>query len=79
MKAVLETTFGTLYRHVEKLMGFMFSLALRTESNKGLFRAVDDAVWHATIITLGCGRVVVAIDSMLSKAVQTVTIDHDQQ
>ena len=79
MKSVLETTFGTLYRYVDKLMGFMFSIALRTESNEGFFRTVNDAVGHATIGTLGCRRVIVTIVCMLSIAVQAISVDHDQQ
>jgi len=57
----------------------MLSIALRTQSNKGILRAINDTVWHATIAALSHGRVIVGIDTVLGEAVNTVTVNHLQQ
>jgi len=75
----LEATFATFQRDVDELMCFMLSIALRTQSNKGILRAINDTVWHATIAALSHGRVIVGIDTVLGEAVNTVTVNHLQQ
>jgi hypothetical protein len=79
LKGVREAAFGALHRYVHKLMCFVLSIALRAQSNKWIFRAVYDAVGHATVATLSHGRIAVGVNGMLSEAVHTVTIDHFQQ
>ena len=75
-KSIRLSTFGTVIRNIHKLVSFMFRIAFGAISHEGRLIAVPNTIGFSTIVTFTKGRVVIAIEDMLHKAIIAISDYH---